>query len=232
MNKPRSIPWLRIGAESVAIIASILLAFAIDAWWDNRKAVAEDLQYLSSLEADLQDNVRLAGETSERISQDSAVVQSFLAMTPEMVDSIPENLAGPTVEALWRTRNTSLNSTAVIATIEVDPSVLRSDPELRGRLAGWRASIDSLDRLTVSGDTISQEVMAAAAINPNVWPALISLRGELALAPSVAREVREDDDVMRLAAQKEQLNQRQIFVLEFVRTNAERALEVIRRNSR
>ena len=34
MQKVSYIPWLRIGAESVAIVAIIVLAFGIDAWYD------------------------------------------------------------------------------------------------------------------------------------------------------------------------------------------------------
>jgi hypothetical protein len=37
----QSIPWNRLVAEGAVIVASILLAFAIDAWWDER---ADDIQ--------------------------------------------------------------------------------------------------------------------------------------------------------------------------------------------
>ena len=36
MTGPRIIPWKRIGVEAAAIVVSILLAFAIDAWWAER----------------------------------------------------------------------------------------------------------------------------------------------------------------------------------------------------
>ncbi len=29
----RQIPWLRVFAEGVVIVVSVLLAFGIDAWW-------------------------------------------------------------------------------------------------------------------------------------------------------------------------------------------------------
>jgi hypothetical protein len=32
----RTVPWKHIAVEAAAIVASILLAFAIDAWWDAR----------------------------------------------------------------------------------------------------------------------------------------------------------------------------------------------------
>jgi hypothetical protein len=37
MTRLQDIPWVRILAESVAIVASILLAFAVDAWWADRQ---------------------------------------------------------------------------------------------------------------------------------------------------------------------------------------------------
>jgi hypothetical protein len=36
MSMSRDIPWKRLSVEAAAIVASILLAFAIDAWWEDR----------------------------------------------------------------------------------------------------------------------------------------------------------------------------------------------------
>jgi len=36
MKKTREIPWQRIVVEATAIVASILIASAIDAWWQDR----------------------------------------------------------------------------------------------------------------------------------------------------------------------------------------------------
>ena len=55
MNNRQSIPWGRILAEGAAIVVSILLAFAIDAWWDNRKERFEEHQILLGLEAEFSD---------------------------------------------------------------------------------------------------------------------------------------------------------------------------------
>ena len=48
------IPWLRIGAEGVAIVVSILLAFGIQAWWELRGEVAEEREILVGLEAEFE----------------------------------------------------------------------------------------------------------------------------------------------------------------------------------
>lgn len=54
MNK-KTIPWGQIAVEAVAIVASILLAFSIDAWWDNRKDLLEEQEILLGLEVEFVD---------------------------------------------------------------------------------------------------------------------------------------------------------------------------------
>jgi hypothetical protein len=44
--------WGFLIVEAVLIVASILLAFAIDAWWDGRQLEAQRLDLLAALEAD------------------------------------------------------------------------------------------------------------------------------------------------------------------------------------
>lgn len=50
MAEPRIIPWKRIGVEAAAIVASILSAFAIDAWWDARVDLSRSKAQLRTLE--------------------------------------------------------------------------------------------------------------------------------------------------------------------------------------
>lgn len=67
----RQIPWLRIFAEGTAIVISILLAFAIDAWWQRRAELEQAHILIAGLYADFaasQDHVEkwLAGNTGVR----------------------------------------------------------------------------------------------------------------------------------------------------------------------
>ncbi len=50
MIEPQKIPWKRTTVEVSAIVASILLAFAIDAWWEERTEQARADELLLSLE--------------------------------------------------------------------------------------------------------------------------------------------------------------------------------------
>lgn len=49
MSNTSEIPWKRIGIEAVAIVGSILAAFAIDAWWQDRQEKRDERSYLTSL---------------------------------------------------------------------------------------------------------------------------------------------------------------------------------------
>lgn len=46
--------WMRLGIEGVVIVASILLAFGLQAWWDDRKDAETERQMLIALESELQ----------------------------------------------------------------------------------------------------------------------------------------------------------------------------------
>ena len=53
-NSNSGVPWLRRTIEVVAIIASILIAFAIDAWWQGRLEEDEVEQILVSLQREFE----------------------------------------------------------------------------------------------------------------------------------------------------------------------------------
>jgi hypothetical protein len=57
MTDAQEIPWKRLSVEAAAIVASILLAFAIDAWWEERLERDSERRYLESLLADVRTDV-------------------------------------------------------------------------------------------------------------------------------------------------------------------------------
>ena len=54
MTEPQKVQWTRLSAEAVAIVASILFAFAIDAWWDEEQERENVRDLLVGLLDDLQ----------------------------------------------------------------------------------------------------------------------------------------------------------------------------------
>ena len=59
MTETQKISWKRLAVEAAAIVASILLAFAIDAWWENRQDRADELLILRALKAEFQENAQV-----------------------------------------------------------------------------------------------------------------------------------------------------------------------------
>jgi hypothetical protein len=55
----------RITIEGVAIVASILLAFAIDAWWEDRRDRIDERSYLASLRQELTESIEVANQSIE-----------------------------------------------------------------------------------------------------------------------------------------------------------------------
>jgi hypothetical protein len=57
MSTNNSIPWKRISAEGVTIVISIILAFSIDAWWDERQERRDEMEILERLLVELSVNI-------------------------------------------------------------------------------------------------------------------------------------------------------------------------------
>jgi len=55
MTNAQKISWKRLSVEAAAIVGSILLAFAIDAWWNQRAESAKERDVLETLLVDMQD---------------------------------------------------------------------------------------------------------------------------------------------------------------------------------
>ena len=57
MGKIREIPWPRVFAESAAIVISILLAFGIQAWWEERVERNDESEQLQRLRTEFVTNI-------------------------------------------------------------------------------------------------------------------------------------------------------------------------------
>ena len=73
-----TVPWLRIGAESVAIVASILLAFSIDTWWNSRQNAAEETAILRVLYSELEETKRFAVDNRIYVAALNDAYRQFL----------------------------------------------------------------------------------------------------------------------------------------------------------
>ena len=103
MPATTQIPWKRLSAEAAAIVLSILVAFAIDAWWDERQERAEEREVLESLYVEFKVNLDGAASAisiQERTIQNVATLMELrqdeiLALPMGEVTDIVNSLATP-----------------------------------------------------------------------------------------------------------------------------------------
>ena len=109
MNETQKIPWKRISIEAAAIVASILLAFAIDAWWaelQDRRAESEILSRLHDEFTQNRDGIGANG-TQSRVQVASVELFSLLEANrnrdePLVIHNalISESIITPTVDPI------------------------------------------------------------------------------------------------------------------------------------
>jgi hypothetical protein len=137
MTDTQIIQWKRVGIEATAIVASILLAFAIDAWWDKRKEASLEQELLVVLLTEFKQNVdllRSASDSYETQYLDARDLLAYLDATPDLSSSAElERL----VRSLWDARSVHLETGAFDAAAASGSLRLISHSELRSHLAAW-----------------------------------------------------------------------------------------------
>ena len=84
------LPWKRLVAEVVAIVFGILLAFAIDAWWQDRADRQVEAQYLRALRDDLDASLSLLDEADASQQLQIEYLESLLRI--DEIDPEPEDV--------------------------------------------------------------------------------------------------------------------------------------------
>jgi hypothetical protein len=89
----QKIAWKRPVIEGVVIVASILLAFGIEAWWNETQERAGEQQLLVVLERDMErsrSDLERVLSTNERTTE---ALRRFMALTPETLAGLPADSA-------------------------------------------------------------------------------------------------------------------------------------------
>lgn len=141
------IPWKRIAAEAIAIVASILIAFALDAWWDRRSERVQETALLSALEEDFA--VAAAGFEITKAGH-----MAELQSSKELIDygesgQIPVNNRAR-IDTLVSTQFSRRSFDPPMGTVQ---SILGSgridlitNPELITELTRWSSAVEALQR--------------------------------------------------------------------------------------
>jgi hypothetical protein len=106
MKRNEEIPWKRISIEAVAIVGSILIAFALDAWWDRSQTRAEKLEHLA---ATLEEVESAEPPIEEALQIRSSLIENLVELRSRLTEiplgqgvSVPDSLIVP-IQFAWVT---------------------------------------------------------------------------------------------------------------------------------
>ncbi len=94
MLNTRQTAWPRIFPEAAAIIVSILVAFWIDAWWEERAQRTAELEYLVALREDVEATQEMIGERIIYVGERFRSVNQVLEAVSDIdAQSVPDSIS-------------------------------------------------------------------------------------------------------------------------------------------
>ena len=228
----------RLLVEALAIVASILAAFAIDAWWDGRQNLAEEVELLVGLTEEFEENARRIDEMVDRSERGRANLQRFLASTPdEIADLALELSMYSTYEPLIRTWSMAPAAGFLQATINSGKLALIRDAELRAALArfeGLQSNVsevlghtNELDRAAATELGSFDEVRAVVSGLENFSQEDLS---EVRLSAATLSAMRSDRELVSIATAKLRYWDAYLYEVGLLRDNVTAVLALIERN--
>jgi hypothetical protein len=172
------IPWKRFAVEAVAIVVSILLAFAIDAWWDDRKERVLEQEMLHDLRAEYEDHKDDVSLANVRHLNYLRAIETLLDACQQgswrsdefSLDDAFFALQVPETQDLGEGVRDTLISSGKLETL--------SDRELRYELAEWDSVLDEL-----LDDQLNNTELVMSLVLPYLARSGVSMSGPLSKAP-------------------------------------------------
>jgi len=141
MNETNRIAWKRLTVEAAAIVGSILLAFAIDAWWEDRNESELERRQLTAVLTEFEENAELLRQARTQYEQrymDALRVLKYMRDGATGLDSaeIEESFRGLIIGGTSHLETSAHDG--LLASGELN---LIRDKELRNRLAAWPSHV-------------------------------------------------------------------------------------------
>jgi hypothetical protein len=194
--------WVRLIAEAVAIVFSILAAFGIDAWWDARQLREQEAIALRSLRIEFTQNMRVLEAAVEHHQRSIEAGERLLAM-----GSRTEPLAArPTLDSMIMAASIDFvtyesNSSTLNDLLASGRLGLIRDDTLRAALAIWPTAVS---------DVVEDQLLVARFVESALLPYLSPRIATAALYNNAAHAgfgsfaaPRDQGDLAGLVAERE-----------------------------
>ena len=141
MDKKREISWPRILAEGGAIVVSILLAFGIEAWWQERQERIVEQEYLVAVLSDID---AVIAEVNRTIAGNEELNESARQRVAVILDGaqLSDSLTKPMLNELRISYRLRANLDSYTDLLSSGGVTTLRDPTVRTALAKLRVQMD------------------------------------------------------------------------------------------
>jgi len=192
--------WLRVFVEGLVIVASILLAFAIDAWWAQRQDRILERQYLSRLSEDLRLGTRQLDNQLDRLGNAMDASRALAAALDEGLQSTTDSVLLSQYSVAARTGFVEANLDHAGTYRELQATgrlAIVSDADLRNDLTTYYRNIElliqSLLELNQGANVRYMQLTGRRPVEVQDDSSLLTTQGRRRLLA----ELRSDPDVFR-----------------------------------
>lgn len=141
MASSQKIPWKRIAVEALAIVGSILLAFAIDAWWDNRQIRIDEQQILLGLREEFATNREILIADLSSTRKDVESLLDLLSLIEGGQSGEVKSLVLAALNEMQSPKTTDLGSGTLNALLNSGRLEILRSRKLRIHLTNWEGVI-------------------------------------------------------------------------------------------
>ena len=168
MTESQKIPWSRVAVETTAIVASILLAFAIDAWWADREIDQWQSAQLRALREEFSTNLEGLGNVVRTHDSNARSLESLIAQIQGSDDktlvTVSDAVLAPLVA--WRTSDISTGTLDALLSsgrlADIDNSMIRR------ALATWPSEVGNAQEDEILAQNFVENVVAQALLGQGI----------------------------------------------------------------
>jgi len=174
-------PRLRwFAAEIVVVVAGILIALGLNAWWQGRQQDQEEQRLLLALHQEFTANQDRLAEILAFHEDVKGTARTLLSVSADLPPDLPADSVDQLLaDVTWWASYTTLESTVLDAAVQDGQLSLVGTDSLRRLLSTWRSEVESAESQS------SQEFAHYA----NTWLPLLQTEADIAQVANRATEI-------------------------------------------
>jgi hypothetical protein len=235
MSVNQKIPLKRISIEAIAVVGSILLAFAIDAWWQERQERQEETEQLSRLHAEFSVNIeRVDGYRDRHVRVQQATEEIFeIIQAAQDKGQSSADLPSVIIRQMIQFQTFEADTPVLDGLVRSGALEIIESRELIGFLAGWESSVRDYTELALRARrNIDFQLIPALSTRGDFGPALmlaynIRQPESAELSPTHVTKMAIDNEFKMLVANRYQNGQAHLRALGRLTQAAESVIESI-----